>query len=69
MQLGEREALSGVAQGAFVTKNDAFVARKDFKVLVVDASRMPAEFGSPPASRSNIAVSAGLTLLGCWTGA
>jgi len=68
-QLGQRQWLKDVAQGAFLTPNGSEVVRKDYKVLLVDTSGLPAHIGHPPATRSNIAVGVGLTVLGCWTGA
>jgi hypothetical protein len=44
------------------------VARKDYKVLPIDASKLPERFGVPAEPRSDIAVSVGATVLGCWTG-
>jgi hypothetical protein len=67
--LGQHEQLSGVGQGAFATKDGSLVLRKDYKVLVVDTSGLPDNFGSPPQPRKQIAVGVGITVLGCWTGA
>ena len=67
-QLGESERLPGVAQGAFVTSNGSLVLRKDYKVLVVDTSDVPEPFGAGFATRDQVAVGVGVTLLGCWTG-
>jgi hypothetical protein len=67
-KLGQHEQLKGFGQGAFVTTNGSLVVRKDYKVLLVDTSGLPARFGASK-SRSEIAVSVGLTVLGCWTGA
>jgi len=68
-QLGAAERLSGVAQGAFVTTNGSLVVRKDYKVLLVDTSGLPEPFGSAYKTRDQVAVGAGMTVLGCWTGA
>jgi len=68
-QLGEAEHLSGVAQGAFVTTNGSLVVRKDYKVLLVDTSGLPEPFGSGHETRDQVALGAGMTVLGCWTGA
>ena len=45
------------------------VVRKDWKVLDVDISQLPASFGQPPQSASDVAVSVAATLLSCWSGA
>jgi hypothetical protein len=68
-QLGEQEHLKGFAQGAFVTTNSSLVLRKDYKVLLVDTSELPKQFGSPPQGKKDVAIGIGLTVLGCWTGA
>ncbi len=68
-QLGESQHLKGVAQGAFVTKDGSLVLRKDYKVLLVDTTRLPVPFGSGFSTRAQVAVGVGITVLGCWTGA
>jgi hypothetical protein len=68
-ELGVREQLKGMAQGAFLTNNDSLVARKDYKVLIVDPTGLPIPFGSLFTKRSDVALTVGLTVLGCWTGA
>jgi hypothetical protein len=45
------------------------VLGKEDKVLVVDTSGLPAEFGSPSRPRAEIGTGVGITVLGCWTGA
>jgi len=42
---------------------------EDCKVLLVDISGLPAQFGSPPYTRADIAVKVAPTIMGCWTGA
>jgi hypothetical protein len=49
----------------FTTKDFSVVVRKDYKVLLIDISGLPARFGTPPASRGEVAG----TILDCWTGA
>jgi len=58
-----------LGQGAFVAPDGKVVTRKDYKVLTVDPTTLPASFGEPPTSRSNIAIGAASALMGCWTGA
>ena len=67
--LGQREHLKGLGQGAFLTPNSAVVARKDYKVLVVDTTGLPEHFGDPAMPRSQVAIDVAVTILGCWTGA
>ena len=61
--------LKGLGQGAFTTRDDGAVVRKDYKVLLVDTSRLPAQFGSPPQTRSEVATNVAAAIMGCWTGA
>jgi hypothetical protein len=68
-KLGKTEQITGLGQGAFTTKNLSAVVRKDYKVLTVDISHMPANFGVPPQSRADIALNTAATIMGCWTGA
>ena len=66
--MGRTGSLSGLGQGAFTTTNGDAVVRKDYKVLLVDISGLPAHFGVPPTSRSDIAVTIADVIMGCWTG-
>jgi hypothetical protein len=68
-KLGKVKDSPAVGQGAFTTKNGSFVVRKDYKVLLVDVSKLPAQFGVPPDTRENVAINTGVTIMGCWTGA
>ena len=67
-RLGQTERLT-LGQGGFTTKNNSVVVRKDYKVLLVDISALPARFGVPPGRRGDIAVNVATTIMGCWTGA
>jgi hypothetical protein len=67
-QLGKSDDINGLGEGAFTTKDDSVVVRKDFKVLLVDISELPAEFGNPPDSSDNIALNVASVIMGCWTG-
>jgi len=66
--LGLRETFD-LGQGAFITPHGLVVARKDYKVLTVDPTRLPARFGEPPAPRSSVSIEAAGALMSCWTGA
>jgi hypothetical protein len=69
-RLGQTQRLRALDRGVlFTTKNQSVVVRKDYKVLLVDISGLPAQFGSPPFSRANIALAVAATILDCWTGA
>jgi hypothetical protein len=58
-----------VGQGGFQVQNGSVVVRKDFKVLLVDITKLPARFGVPPASRGDVAINVAETIMSCWTGA
>jgi hypothetical protein len=68
-KLGKVKDQAGIGQGAFTTKNGDLVVRKDYKVLLVDVSKLPASFGVPADTRENVAINTGVTIMGCWTGA
>ena len=58
-----------IGQGAFQVADGSVVVRKDFKVLLVDITKLPANFGVPPASRGDVAINVAETIMSCWTGA
>lgn len=58
-----------LGQGAFTTRDGSTVVRKDYKVLVVDTTKLPANFGVPPDTRENVGINVAYTIMGCWTGA
>jgi hypothetical protein len=68
-KLGRQPGSIALGQGAFATTNGSMVVRKDFKVLLVDISKLPDQFGQPPQKRSDVALSAAAVLMSCWTGA
>jgi hypothetical protein len=72
-QLGKQQDLASrgitLGQGAFTTDNGSVVTRKDYKVLLVDVSELPAKFGVPLDTRENDAINVAVTLMECWVGA
>jgi hypothetical protein len=56
-----------ISDGA--ARNGSAVVRKDYRVLLVDVSRLPARFGKPIASRSDMSAGVAGVIMGCWTGA
>jgi len=68
-ELGKKQDLQGLGEGAFSTKSGSVVTRKDYKVLVVDTSGLPKEFGVPPDTRENDAINVSFTIMECWVGA
>jgi hypothetical protein len=67
--LGKVKTIQGLGQGAFTVKNGSAVVRKDYKVLLVDVSGLPAQFGSPPDTKGDVALNVAALIMGCWTGA
>jgi hypothetical protein len=65
---GELRPLGNLGQGAYQTKNGDVVVRKDWKVLLVDISHLPARFGKPPTAARYVAVTVADVILGCWAG-
>lgn len=66
---GRRPDAVSFGQGAFITTNGSVIVRKDNKVLDIDVSKIPQNFGSPPQDKSNVALSIAATVMSCWTGA
>jgi hypothetical protein len=68
-RLGQTQRPQAISRGAFfTTKNFSVVVRKDYKVLLVNISGLPAQFGAPPYSRADIAIKVAATIMDCWTG-
>ncbi|MGO9853418.1 MAG: hypothetical protein ACLPYY_00015 [Acidimicrobiales bacterium] len=67
-QLGDPQQLNGLGQGAFRTSRGDVVVRKDWKVLLVDVSGLPSQFGVPPTSATDVAFTVADIILGCWEG-
>jgi hypothetical protein len=67
-KLGRRPEVVGFGEGAFITTNGSVIVRKDFKVLDIDVSQLPQQFGKPLQDRSNVALSIAATVMSCWTG-
>ena len=54
-----------LGEGAFATPTE-LVMRKDFMVLDIDVSKLPAQFGQPARSPADVKLAVAQTLLGCW---
>jgi hypothetical protein len=65
---GRTPTVPSLGQGSFQTANGSMVVRKDWKVLNVDISGLPAQFGRPPTSRGDVAVTIADLILACWSG-
>jgi hypothetical protein len=68
VSMGDTGSLGNLGQGAFSTSNGTVVVRKDWKVLTVDIAPLPAQFGKPPTSRSDVAYTVADIILDCWAG-
>ncbi len=67
-QLGRVKTIRNLGQGSYQTRNGTVIVRKDWKILTVDISGLPAQFGDPPTSRSDVAVTVADVILACWAG-
>jgi hypothetical protein len=67
-RLGRTTALAGLTDVAFGTAAGDVVLVKDNDTLHVDATALPAEFGSEQEKRADFAYEIASDILGCWTG-
>jgi len=67
-ELGFGRKLQNLGQGAFTTGNGSVVVRKDWKVLLVQIAKLPAQFGRPATSSKDVAFTVADLILGCWNG-
>ena len=67
-KLGKQAGLQNLGQGAFQAPNGSVVVRKDWKVLLVDPTKLPSQFGSPATPSADVAVTVADVILGCWAG-
>lgn len=67
-RLGDTGSIPHLGQGAYTTRDGSVVVRKDWRVLLVDVSQLPAEFGSPQTSRQDVAITVADVVIACWTG-
>ena len=67
-QFGSPRSLANLGQGAFSENDGSVVVRKDWKVLTVDITALPPQFGVPPTSSGDVAVTVADVILGCWAG-
>ena len=57
-----------LGQGTFRLPDGSIFVVKDNKVMKVDVTKLPANFGSPPLSKNDVALTVAVTIMGCWTG-
>jgi hypothetical protein len=67
-QLGKVRTLNSLGQAAFQTTDGSVVVRKDWKVLEIDNTGLPARLGVPPTDKADVAVTVADVILGCWAG-
>ena len=65
---GDASPVPNTGQGSFTTLDGSVVSRKDNKVLVVDIAGLPAQFGHPPTSRHDVALTVTDIIFACWRG-
>lgn len=68
VKYGVAQRVPNLGQAAFQAPNGLMFVRKDWKILTVDPSGLPAMFGKPPTSASAVAVTVAIVILGCWDG-
>jgi hypothetical protein len=60
--------LAALGDAAFSDDVSTVYVRKDYAVLHVDTSRLPAQFGQPPHSRLTVAIAVAAAIMLCWKG-
>ena len=68
VRMGDTGTVPYIGQGAFHTTNGSVVVRKDSKVLLVDVTGLPAQFGLPPKTAGTVALTVADVILACWSG-
>jgi hypothetical protein len=67
-QFGDKQMLDGLGQGAFLTDNGSVVVRKDWKVLLVDSTRLTAPITTAAPLSGTPAEAMAAVILACWAG-
>lgn len=67
-QLTGARAVAGLTTIAFATPDGRLAVVKDNDTLQVDATQLPAQFGSQHEKRADFAYEVASDVLGCWTG-
>ena len=63
---GPVTTVNGLGEAAFTEADGSTVVKKDSTVLVVDVSRLPERFGTPPRTRPGVSVMVATTIMTCW---
>jgi hypothetical protein len=67
-KLGKVQTIDLPDAQAFSTNDGSVVMRRDFKVMLVDVTQLPATFGNPPSPRADAARLIMKAVLNCWVG-
>jgi hypothetical protein len=67
-QFGDKQTLYALGQAAFLTDNGSVVVRKDWKVLLVDSTRLTAPITTTPPQSGTPAETMAAVILECWAG-
>lgn len=62
----QRKDLPGLGEAAFALPDGSIYLRKDEKVMFVDVSGLPDQFGQPPVGRERVALAVVATVMHCW---
>lgn len=63
---GRSTVLQGMGEAAFGVADGSVYVRKDLTVLHVDVSKLPAHFGKPTRTRTQVGKTVATTILICW---
>lgn len=67
-RLGATEDVAGLTELAYRTPGGVVGLVKDNFTLIVDATRLPVQFGAEAQKRTDLAYEVASVVLGCWTG-
>jgi hypothetical protein len=62
------QPLAGLGERAYGSEDGRVNVLKDNQILVVDATRLPQEFGANRQRRTDLAYEVASDVMGCWTG-
>ena len=67
-KFAQHTPLPALGDAAFTVPDGSVFVRKDNKMLTVDASALPTQFGVPPVPRAQAARGIAIVIMGCWSG-
>ena len=68
VRMGKAGTLSELGEGGFMTSNNSVVTRKDDKVLLVEASKLPPTLGRWSLGPGAVTRTVATAIISCWTG-